>query len=63
MAHRSPSPFSTGVPVRASLRVAGMAIKARAASLAGFLIAWASSATNLDQVTPASAWASRTAVL
>ena len=43
MDQRSPRPFSTGVPVRASRLWAGMRRSAWAVSLAEFLMAWASS--------------------
>ena len=62
IAHRSPSPFSIGVPVRASRVRAGMRRSCWAVSLAGFLIACASSSTNVPQLTAASASMSRTAV-
>ncbi len=50
MAHRSPSPFSIGVPVRAMRVRAGMRRSCWAVSLAGFLMAWASSSTTRSHV-------------
>ena len=47
IAHRSPRPFSIGVPVSASRVWAGMRRSCWAVSLAGFLIACASSSTRL----------------
>src|SRR5262249_53451904 len=44
-AHRSPSPFSMGVPVSASRLPADRRRSCWAVSLAGFLMAWASSTT------------------
>ena len=46
---RSPSRFSTGVPVSASFQPAGIALTARVCFAAGFLIACASSSTTLRQ--------------
>ena len=62
MAHRSPRPFSIGVPVRASRDRAGSRRSCWAVSLAGFLMAWASSSTMRPHSTAASASTSRTAV-
>ena len=62
IAHRSPSPFSIGVPVSASAVWAWMRRSCWAVSLAGFLIACASSSTMLPQVMAARASMSRTAV-
>ena len=62
MAHRSPRPFSIGVPVSASRERAGSRRSCWAVSLAGFLIAWASSSTIRPHSTAASASTSRTAV-
>ena len=43
IAQRSPRPFSIGVPVSATRMLAGMRRSCCAVSLAGFLMAWASS--------------------
>ena len=50
IAHRSPRPFSIGVPVSASRVRAGMRRSCCAVSLAGFLIACASSRTSRSHV-------------
>ena len=50
IAHRSPRPFSIGVPVSATRVRAGMRRSCCAVSLAGFLIACASSSTTRSHV-------------
>ena len=62
IAQRSPRPFSIGVPVSATRTRAGMRRSCCAVSLAGFLIAWASSSTTVDHCTFSMASMSRTAV-
>ncbi len=61
-AHRSPRPFSIGVPVSATRVRAGSRRSCWAVSLAGFLMAWASSRTIRAHGRSASASTSRTAV-
>ncbi len=61
-AHRSERRFSTGVPGRAKRARAGMVRMARAVRDSGFLMAWASSATNIAHGRVASASASRRAM-
>ena len=62
IAHRSPRPFSIGVPVSAIRVRAGMRRSCCDVSLAGFLIACASSRITFDHDTAAIASMSRTAV-
>jgi hypothetical protein len=62
MAHRSATPFSMGVPVSARRVRAAMRRSCWAVSLAGFLMACASSSTIVRHVVAASMSTSRTAV-
>ena len=62
IAHSSPSRFSIGVPVIATLRRAGSRRSARARFVAGFLTSCASSSSTRSQVIAARSSASRAAM-
>ena len=62
MDHRSPRPFSIGVPVSVTRQRASSRRSCWAVSLAGFLMVWASSSTTVDHSTFSSTSRSRMVV-